>query len=398
MADLMKGLEGLEGEVEESEIIEGDEGAIQDAVMEVIEEEVEVVEMEGEIEDMDEADDDFEESYEQLSVIRDAIDEFGLCKPMAAALGTAYTSLHEGGIVPSFEELNDLPTKGTASMEASKTIGQRLKSAWEAVKRFLKNMWAKLKEMLARFLGMFQKYSTIFKSMKAKLKDGKLSEKKLKEKKATLIPAKIAEAMAKSTMELYMSVKKSDSFEVELTSFANSISGYISSGADKAKTEAAIKKIEGSFETFVKSIKANKKLNGIEVKKAGDSFAVNSTAPEAFKSMKQITLAAAGYNASAIDSMFGEAVAMGVAVSGIGTEIKLLDATFAGLDKAIGTLIQYADKEEDASMIAINEKALKVAKRMLMVKKTVLTRAVSNINGCLKQYAIAGRAAMTCFE
>ena len=400
MKDLMKSFEALEGEVPESEdMIPEEEGAIQDAVLEVIEEEIEVVEMEGEIEEMEEVDENYEESYEQLSTIKAAIEEFGLCKPIAAALGGSYESLHAAGIVPAYEELNDLPLKGTASMEAAKTIGQRIRATWEAVKKFLKNLWEKVKEYVSRFLGIFQKYGTIVKAMKKKVSEGELNVEKLKKKETVTLNAATLAIVTASNKSISDNIEKSKSFSNELESFIKKIESSIKPGADASAIEAAVKKIEGDFSSFCSSIKTDKKYTGIEVKKNGNTFNIVSSSPAVFKSVKKMNLFNAGFKAKAdFNAVFDDVTSLVSKSAALSSEIKILNASFAEMDKAISVLISFADKEDEAGKIAVSEKAIKVAKKILMAKKSILTRVVSNNNMISKLYISAARAGMSCIE
>ncbi len=158
-------LMGVVEDLEESELAEG-------ADEEAVEVPGEVRDAEDEVSDsedtMDEASDDIETLEEVKEILDDAADNGeGLdetaAKIVEATVEKIYARLgiHSSSVVGSIESFKNPRSRVTATRMAAEDIGDKVSRAWEAVKKFFKDLWEKIK-------GLWKKYVTAVGRLKAR--------------------------------------------------------------------------------------------------------------------------------------------------------------------------------------------------------------------------------------
>lgn len=130
-------------------------------------------------------------SIEHLNALKNVIEEHGICKAIVAA-GDPTGELREMGVLPSIEELNDIPTKDTTSEVALEGVKEMLTKAKDAVVSFLKKIWELMKSIFTKIINFFSSTEKVLARSVAKLKDAKeFDAEKIKDLKISYFKNKV---------------------------------------------------------------------------------------------------------------------------------------------------------------------------------------------------------------
>ncbi len=122
----------------------------------------EVRDAEDEVEDTQDVIDDSSDDVERLEDIKDILEDAaekgeGIDETAAKVVEVAVESIYarlgirETNVIGATEGFSNVRTRVTATKLAAEAIGETISRAWEAVKKFFKDLWAKIKELWARY-------------------------------------------------------------------------------------------------------------------------------------------------------------------------------------------------------------------------------------------------------
>jgi hypothetical protein len=147
---------GAVEDIDDEEVVGGDEEVTVDLP-------TETSDADDEVEDTQEVIDDASDDTERLEDIKDVLEEAadsgeGIDATAAKVVEVAVESIYarlgfsESNIMGSMESFSNSRTRVTATRMAAEAIGDKINKAWEAVKKFLKNLWEKIKELYHSYL------------------------------------------------------------------------------------------------------------------------------------------------------------------------------------------------------------------------------------------------------
>jgi len=185
------------------------------------------------------AEEKFDASFEQLEALESSIEEFGISKAVVKAVDPGQY-LAKNGIIPSYENLNDLPTKDETSEMALEGIGESIKNAWKKIKEFMKKLWLKIKGFFSKIFQSFQDYEKVLKNLKKKLGEvNDFDDKKYKDKKFKILKKEDFEKGSKFVLETVKSlVDPLTKSAVTLVTDFNKVKGELAKIPDESGTNS----------------------------------------------------------------------------------------------------------------------------------------------------------------
>ena len=179
MSNVFAGMEALDEQVTEDRI------DLSEVLFDVIEDESAINEMNAEITSMEVAEENFSIAFKQLKALHRSIDEFGISKGVILAVDPD-RYLEKNGLIPSYESLNDLPTKDENAEIALEGIGDKIKEYWNKIINFIKSIWNKIKNLFSHVSNASKSSEKSIKSYIEAIKDKEFDDDKVKEKKFKL--------------------------------------------------------------------------------------------------------------------------------------------------------------------------------------------------------------------
>lgn len=399
---ILAGLEALETESND-DVVAVDIESILKSCMEVSMEDDKVEDIADDIDDMSTSDDEFESSVEQLTTLKDAIEEYGLSKPMIAVLGkTDIAALEDAGIIPSFEELNDLPTKGDAANASVEAISETLKKGWEKVIAFLKMLWEKIKEYFTKFVNLFRNQINIVKGMEKRIKSGKFDEKAFNEKKEAVLSFTEFEKVVGEQEEFVRLLEEDKSFfGSDLQKFMEDVDSELKAKMSKKDMKQALETIEDKFSEHCSNYsKLNDVMTGVKVRtedvkgKKINSILIKET--KVFSNIEKEDLKTLGWTKDRVLRFLGNLNSKQMVIKTLEGEIKILGAVLSRLENVIKTLLSEVSSNTDKDSKnnrALLEQGLRVAKKIVVSRQQLMTKVISNIAKYSSMTLTIGRVA-----
>jgi len=381
MSNVFAGMEALDKK--KNEEVSNNQIDLSEVLFDVIEDESAISEMNAEIESMRIAEERFDISFEQLKALHRSIDEFGISKGVILAVDPdGY--LEKNGLIPSYESLNDLPTKDENAEIALEGIGDKIKEYWNKIVKAMSALWDKIKAMFTRIFQMFQSYEKVLNKLKENLKDKEFDDDKVKEKKFKTITANNFENAVRYFNDKFVNLFDKISQKVET---------MVSSIEDE-NLEDYKKEMSELYSAVVNENDDNESILGMKAEMDNDKPTWKSSGKSIFDNAKEDTLTNLGYSkVDVIIDKIDSAISVLKSSGNIEKQVKVADKTNSEFEKAVKKLISEAKSNKDEDKVKELDKKLKIARTYINFNRISYTK-MSNIVIKIAKTAIAlGNAA-----
>lgn len=300
-----------------------------------------------EVEEMVDESDAGAANAEEVEMMISVIKKYGLSKSTLAIInynnGLARAS---GRALPAVESLDSTGASHSQTEAVLESLGDTLKGWYEAIVKFLKNIWQKIQDLFRWVMSKIVSYKGTIGTLKGKLDNiQSIDEEKMKDKKANSMPVDKFQTLGKSLNDLF---DKAGSIFTHMTN----------PNVDPIRLESAEGR-EAAMKDFEKEISNDLGVIGFETKDNGDIKGNAKDAPE----LKNEKLTDHKWDKPAL-------IKEHALVSQIVAKLE----KFPSIQKGIKTAIDATEKEAKAltTMGAIKDEAAKTAKGKVEYKRQMV--------------------------
>ena len=382
MSNIFAGIEALDKQIAEDRI------DLSELLFNIIDDETAINEMNAEITSIEVAEERFDIAFEQLKALHKSISEFGISKSVILAVDPdGY--LEKNGLIPSYESLNDLPTKDENAEIALESLSDIFKKYWNKVIKITKETWKKMKGMLSRIENMLNAYQIVIAKNKEAIKNKKFNDDKVKEKKIKVI-----------TFDEFYSAK--DYFEVLVKRMFGSLETNVDSllsDIQKYPSESIKDAAIDSYKTLIEHNNDHIKFIGMKIELNNGKVTWKHVGGSIFDKIKEGTLIDRGYkNINAIDRILQDTTNLIKDNKKINDHIKEIDKIQDEFEKAVNVLISKVRDDKNKKYANDLDKSLKIMKTSLDFIKISYIKMSNIAIKLVKTAIIVGSAAKVVSE